>query len=299
MCLIAFNNTLKRPRSLPCGHTFCSQCINELNEQGKVTCPTCRRMYEVPEAGHFPVNYVLESVVERRRREKETIRGPSLQGTRSSRRFGMFIVIVTGFSLIILLHYFDGRKTLPWSAHWKSEEDRVVGATVEEFRKEATEHITVPRLRSLLQEQEDKVLGAISGCQEVLLQLDQYYTTLAGWHDQQQQLEDKLQAIIDDSRSARMIVQQEEFRVATMKAEVQQEKQQLHAVLESLRKVTTEHEALSVVSDVVRSTYEAEQRVDECCEMFPDDITARTVSVLPICPLPMSSRAGITTESNT
>ncbi|XP_063845320.1 tripartite motif containing 13-like isoform X2 [Scylla paramamosain] len=65
VCLTTFDDTLRRPRNLPCGHTLCSPCIDGLKQQGAVTCPTCRASHAVPEAGQFPISYTVEGLVRR------------------------------------------------------------------------------------------------------------------------------------------------------------------------------------------------------------------------------------------
>ena len=67
VCLTTFDDSLMRPRNLPCGHTFCSSCINGLKEQGSIKCPTCRVSHAVPEAGEFPISYALEGLLTRLR----------------------------------------------------------------------------------------------------------------------------------------------------------------------------------------------------------------------------------------
>lgn len=128
----------------------------------------------------------------------------------------------------------------------------------------------------MLQEQEAKVVAAISACQKVQAQLDQYQTTLAGWGNHQQQLEDRLQAVINESKNARVLVRQEESQVAVKKAEVQEEEQHLNVMLETLRKVNTEQEAGVTVMDVVHCTDDAKEMVEECRTMFPDVHTVTT-----------------------
>lgn len=138
------------------------------------------------------------------------------------------------------------------------------------------------RIRSMLQEQESKVLAAIRTCQEVEAQLGQYQITLAGWCEQQQRLEDGLQRVIGQSRSARELVRQEETRAAAKKEEVKEGGQQLHAALETLRRVAAAHEVAPAIDDADHCTDEAEQRAGECMGMFPDVVAAaaaRKVSV--------------------
>ncbi|XP_063852574.1 uncharacterized protein LOC135095589 isoform X2 [Scylla paramamosain] len=63
VCFITFDDTLRRPRTLPCGHTLCSPCIDGLKQQDAVTCPTCRASHAVPGAGHFPISYITEDFI--------------------------------------------------------------------------------------------------------------------------------------------------------------------------------------------------------------------------------------------
>lgn len=57
----------ERPRNLPCGHTFCTFCINKLKKKSSVSCPSCRTKHKVPSTGHFAINYTLESVIKSHR----------------------------------------------------------------------------------------------------------------------------------------------------------------------------------------------------------------------------------------
>lgn len=132
------------------------------------------------------------------------------------------------------------------------------------------------KMNSMLQEQEAKVLVAIAACQEVQSQLDQYQATLSGWADQQQQIEEKLQEVMAQSRSARVLVLQEKCQVAAKKEQVQHREQQLHAARENLHKVTTDQEADIVIMEVGRCTDETETRLEECREMFPNVDTVVT-----------------------
>lgn len=131
-------------------------------------------------------------------------------------------------------------------------------------------------MRSLIEEQEAKVLVAIIACQEMQSQLDEYQATLTDWHDQQQQLEDKLQALIDESKSSRVLVQQERSHVAEKKKQMQQGEQQLQAALETLQRVDTDQEAGGAVVDVFRFTDDTDQWVEDCRELFPNVDTVTT-----------------------
>ncbi|XP_050704303.1 uncharacterized protein LOC126989731 isoform X1 [Eriocheir sinensis] len=125
-------------------------------------------------------------------------------------------------------------------------------------------------MRSFLQEQEATVVAAITACQEAQSQLDQYEATLTGWGERQQQLEDSLQGLMDQSRSSRELLQHEKFRVAPKRKETKKKEQELQAVREKLRTPATEQEALRVVGTVFHLTSEVEQVLEECQQCFPD-----------------------------
>ncbi|CAF0799240.1 unnamed protein product [Rotaria sp. Silwood1] len=54
------------PRLLPCGHTYCDECLNRLmqNNNDVVTCPECRKQHLVPEDGVFPPNFVVRNLLD-------------------------------------------------------------------------------------------------------------------------------------------------------------------------------------------------------------------------------------------
>lgn len=53
----------RRPRNLPCGHTFCSLCLDGLISLGSLSCPTCRRKHYGMDATFFQINYALEELL--------------------------------------------------------------------------------------------------------------------------------------------------------------------------------------------------------------------------------------------
>ncbi|CAF2103660.1 unnamed protein product [Rotaria magnacalcarata] len=62
VCLTAYTE----PRLLPCGHTYCDECLNRLmqNDNDVVTCPECRKQHLVPEDGVFPPNFVVRNLLD-------------------------------------------------------------------------------------------------------------------------------------------------------------------------------------------------------------------------------------------
>ena len=237
MCLTAFDDTSRRPRNLPCGHTFCTVCVNGLKAEGQVTCPTCRRTHAVPEDGQFPVSYITEALIRR-------LRGAALACPPA--RPGK-----------------DAAEPAPSPATGPGQQGPA--------------GLSRP-IRSLLQEQEAKVLAAIRTCQEVLAQLDQYHTTLRGWGERQQNLEDRLQALVDQSKGARVLVRQEEDKVEDKREQVKQGEQQLHAMLQELRTAATRLVAYDAIDNADHCTEEESQRAEECRAVFPDVHTVTTVS---------------------
>ena len=130
----------------------------------------------------------------------------------------------------------------------------------------------------MLQEQEAKVEAAIRSSQEVQGELDRYQTTLTGWGEQQQQIEEKLQSLLDQSKKARELVQQEKSQVAAKKKEMQQGEEQLHTLLPVLRRVASPQEAYVAIDDADHCTDEERQRMEECLGMFPDVQTITTIT---------------------
>ncbi|KAK8719593.1 hypothetical protein OTU49_013928, partial [Cherax quadricarinatus] len=69
-CKVCFNNydeELRRPRTLPCGHTFCSQCIEDTIKNSQLTCPSCRAEHSATDATQFPIIYAMEAVIKKLR----------------------------------------------------------------------------------------------------------------------------------------------------------------------------------------------------------------------------------------
>ena len=235
VCLDTFDDTLRRPRTLPCGHTVCTLCSNELKAQGAVTCPTCRVSHAVPEVGQFPISYAIEGLVRR-------LRGAGLASLPAR----------------------PGKQAAP--APLAGPAPKAAAGLGR-------------RAQSLLQEQEARVLDALRSCQEEQSQLADYLTTLGGWGDRQQRLEDELQTLMDQSRSAREVVRGEEARVERRQEQVQRRQQELQEMLESLRMAATKQEAYQAIEDADLLVDEQESPgTEECLGVFPDVQAVTTVA---------------------
>ncbi|CAL4224504.1 unnamed protein product, partial [Meganyctiphanes norvegica] len=63
VCFSKYNGGEQRPRSMPCGHTMCSLCLERaIIEQSKM-CPKCRTPYSASSAKELPVNFSLEGIL--------------------------------------------------------------------------------------------------------------------------------------------------------------------------------------------------------------------------------------------
>ena len=61
----------KKPKQLPCLHSFCVACLNRLAEtravNGKIQCPLCKKEVDVPESGtfeNFPSSFYINSLLD-------------------------------------------------------------------------------------------------------------------------------------------------------------------------------------------------------------------------------------------
>ena len=69
-CKICYE-VYKKPKQLPCLHSFCVACLNRLAEtralNGKIQCPLCQRRVDVPESGtfeNFPSSFYINSLLD-------------------------------------------------------------------------------------------------------------------------------------------------------------------------------------------------------------------------------------------
>ncbi|XP_069194019.1 uncharacterized protein [Procambarus clarkii] len=63
VCYNDYDDNQLRPRTLPCGHTFCSQCIDNAIKNGQLNCPSCRAEHAATAATLFPINYGMEALI--------------------------------------------------------------------------------------------------------------------------------------------------------------------------------------------------------------------------------------------
>ncbi|XP_042887229.1 uncharacterized protein LOC122264409 [Penaeus japonicus] len=63
ICFNDFDEGERRPRNLPCGHTFCTLCIAGTFRVNRFTCPSCRAPHVALDVTVFPVSYIAEAFV--------------------------------------------------------------------------------------------------------------------------------------------------------------------------------------------------------------------------------------------
>ncbi|XP_066269717.1 E3 ubiquitin-protein ligase TRIM63-like [Branchiostoma lanceolatum] len=68
-------NQLSQPKALPCQHTFCFSCLQELArlaKNGQFHCPQCRKIVDIPAEGvqAFPTNFLVANILEKFREKK-------------------------------------------------------------------------------------------------------------------------------------------------------------------------------------------------------------------------------------
>ena len=70
LCLEKYNKKELLPKSLPCLHTFCRQCLVLFLRQhlasNQLPCPTCRKLFPRPENGvdDLPTNFMIRDLME-------------------------------------------------------------------------------------------------------------------------------------------------------------------------------------------------------------------------------------------
>ncbi|XP_047474383.1 uncharacterized protein LOC125028867 isoform X2 [Penaeus chinensis] len=60
ICIEDYDAVTRRPRFLPCGHTFCTECIDDMLAECVLTCPNCRAEHKALNVNDFPVAAIVE-----------------------------------------------------------------------------------------------------------------------------------------------------------------------------------------------------------------------------------------------
>ncbi|CAL4065140.1 unnamed protein product, partial [Meganyctiphanes norvegica] len=58
-CFEEYHSTTRRPRALPCGHSYCEPCLGVLKKNQTIKCTTCRREHSVDNIENLMIVYDL------------------------------------------------------------------------------------------------------------------------------------------------------------------------------------------------------------------------------------------------
>ncbi|KAK7072140.1 hypothetical protein SK128_007624 [Halocaridina rubra] len=74
VCAEGYGAGSREPVVLPhCGHTFCRLCLFNVENTGRLDCPTCRKSHTGTAVGKLPINFALLSLSETRRRTESSV----------------------------------------------------------------------------------------------------------------------------------------------------------------------------------------------------------------------------------
>ncbi|XP_064105667.1 uncharacterized protein LOC135215151 [Macrobrachium nipponense] len=62
LCCENYDKT-RRPRSLLCGHSYCTECLDKLLQNETCSCPICNASIKASSVSDFSINYALESAI--------------------------------------------------------------------------------------------------------------------------------------------------------------------------------------------------------------------------------------------
>ena len=85
-CSVCLNDMLERsPRILPCLHSFCTECLQQLINNNKINCPTCREITELKsnDVKELKVNFNLRQMKEKLEGQKEKEQKKPAPGTKA------------------------------------------------------------------------------------------------------------------------------------------------------------------------------------------------------------------------
>ena len=109
-CSICFE-TLKKPKGLPCSHTFCLECLETYSKDeapgGKMHCPVCHQQFAIPLEGFqrllkpFHIYQVLEGL-KKNSADENAPQAASVTCTRAGSRTKFCMQMLSGHVWLLL-----------------------------------------------------------------------------------------------------------------------------------------------------------------------------------------------------
>ncbi|KAK8718938.1 hypothetical protein OTU49_014233, partial [Cherax quadricarinatus] len=281
VCFNEYDEDLQRPRTLPCGHTFCSQCIEDTIKNVQLTCPGCRAQHTATAASHFPVNYIVEALIKKLKAEQHKSVG--IVPTKHSQLFIysfillIFIVIYTVLSAYILPNETGASVHTCICSLSKKTDDKQASSflLVEEGHHDHPKGVS-KKLGSIVQDQKSSINNIITECEDVLSQLEQYQGQVREWKTQHHQLHDRLYDLLEQNKAALELLKEEDTRVTNMTTEGEAGKKELQVMLKCLGTVNTGQEAVISIDEADQCNMEVEDWLQKCQKLFPDVNTVHT-----------------------
>jgi len=91
-CYITFDDKIRIPRNLNCGHTFCEACLSQLQYAKCYSCPLCRKDVIGFKANSLPKNYIVLELIQK---QKDTIKSANMCKTHTEEQLRFFCVTCT------------------------------------------------------------------------------------------------------------------------------------------------------------------------------------------------------------
>lgn len=238
VCFIKFDGTEHQPCTLPCGHTFCTNCITKMIEAVNISCPS-----HGATSDQFPINCFAEVCV-KPLKTSTLFKPPKIS---------------------------KANEELSPSA-----EDLSSSKAGTVTPGEATLVTITFTLKKLLEEQKSRMMREMEDQQEMQSHLVQYRAQLADWTTQHHQLLDSLSDLVEQNKSALDLLKQEDSRVLLQMTNGQNVNNQRKAVLRNMESLTKAEEVYQVITQADHCMDEAQGWKKKCQEIFPDINTVTT-----------------------
>lgn len=190
VCYSTFDSHEHRPRTLPCGHTFCTTCIEGVVDRTSSTarCPSCRAFSFATFAEQFPVSYIAEALM------------TQLEKMKMKRGAGA-----------------EGEQEFSESGGEEREVERRLLQKEKKFKamKGAGDFARVNRL--LQREKRARLAEAMADVIKMQCQLEHYQFEISEWKAQHHSYQEKLRHLMSHNSLSLDLLGQEDSRVTLMR----------------------------------------------------------------------------------